>query len=140
MFAKLSRGFVAPVLMAVKRQPLPWRRAFSEVYSPVPANGVASRLYDVLMNGSDSELCQLLETKDIDPDLRFEVGSHPSCCQHAADPADPDALRVQGNCTPLMIAAENNKVDMVKDLIEHGANLNLQDDLGKLPLPLLLAS
>jgi len=30
-----------------------------------------------------------------------------------------------------MVAAEYNKLPIVMSLIKHGANLNLQDDLGK---------
>lgn len=35
------------------------------------------------------------------------------------------------NVTPVMIAAENNKITIMKQLIKHGADVNLQDDLGE---------
>lgn len=38
------------------------------------------------------------------------------------------------NVTPVMIAAENNKLTIVKQLIKHGARVNLQDDLGEYSL------
>eukprot|EP00981_Chlorochromonas_danica_P010753 scaffold3378_cov175-Ochromonas_danica.AAC.5 len=86
------------------------RREFSEYYSPIPTINPLEQIHDIIIHNNVKALSEMLETKDIDPNLRFENLRH---------------------CTPLMLAAEYGTVEMVKSLLRYGAKLNLQDDFGE---------
>ncbi|KAJ1405195.1 ankyrin repeat-containing domain protein [Ochromonadaceae sp. CCMP2298] len=47
---------------------------------------------------------------------------------------DPNSRCPQLGTTPLMLAAEDNKKDIMHLLIKHGAEVNLQDNLGETAL------
>lgn len=53
----------------------PWRsgrREFSEYFSPIPTMNPLEQVHDIILHGNVKELSEMLETKDIDPNLRFE--------------------------------------------------------------------
>jgi ankyrin repeat protein len=39
-------------------------------------------------------------------------------------------LTIQTSLTPLMVASENNELEIIDALLEKGAKVNIQDDLG----------
>jgi ankyrin repeat protein len=78
-------------------------------------------------------------------DINDTHGVHPlfMAVQHDAIPtvellielgADVNVIQTDKNCSPLHLAASNNFLDIVKLLIDHKANVNIQDNRGYTPL------
>ena len=117
MFCRVgSRSFRSRVVSriplhipAMYHPPYGRQRWMSEFYAPLPSQTTAFKtVFEIISHGTVAELKVVMQMEGCDPNIRNED------------------LR-----TPLMIAAENGKCDMMAVLIENGARVNLQDVFGR---------
>lgn len=106
-------------------------RSFSEHFTPYDGKEKCptKEIFMLVQHGSVEDLREWIETGGIDVNCRDEVRlllnlTIPSinCCYE---------MEIQNMKTPLIVAAELNRSEMMKVLMEHGADVNLQDIFGK---------
>lgn len=98
---------------ALYHPPFGRQRWMSEFYAPLPSQTKAFKtIFEIISHGTVAELKEVLQMEGCDANIRNED------------------LK-----TPLMIAAENGKCDMMVALLENGAKVNLQDVFGELLAP-----
>ena len=77
--------------------------------------------------GNTAEVVRLLEAK-ADVDGR-DVSSAPRLRLPSADDIGPSCMQRWGGATPLMYAADNNKVEVAKVLMDRGAEIHAKDEV-----------
>ena len=100
----------------------------------------------------DSEMVRVLLVCGVDVNAQNDLGSTPldsamrghfndstvvrSLLEHGADPN----VQVPGNITPLHLASQYGRIEIVRLLVQHGASVEIRDKWGRKPLDVAFAS
>jgi Ankyrin repeats (3 copies)/Ankyrin repeats (many copies) len=119
--------------------------------SPLDMRGISGKsLLHAAVHQGDFEMVRVLLDYGLNVNIRDNLGSTPlnfalEYRSKNIDPrvvrflldhgADPNILaQLQGGNTPLHRASRSGRIEIARLLVEHGANVEVQDDRGKTPL------